>query len=115
VFLHELGQDLVLALEFAFEAFDLLLLGIFKGLGLATVLEGEVGVLEELALPLVKEGGVDVELVAQVGDGGALKEMSLDDSDFLLGSEMASASFVGHGSTSVQVMLTRTKATSRFD
>ena len=34
----------------------------------ATVVEGQVGVLEELALPLVKERGVDGELIAQVGD-----------------------------------------------
>jgi hypothetical protein len=32
-------------------------------LGLAAVVEGQVGVLEELPLPLAEEGGVDLELI----------------------------------------------------
>jgi hypothetical protein len=59
VLLHEFGQDLVLALEFGLEGFNLADVGVFDGLGLAAVVEGEVAVLEELALPLVEESGVE--------------------------------------------------------
>ena len=68
---HELGHDLVLAAELGFELLDLLVLGVLEGAGLAAgaaVGEGEVGVLEELALPLVEEGRIDRELIAEVRD-----------------------------------------------
>ena len=112
---HELGHDLVLACELALEGFDLLILGIFEGLGLTAVVEGEVGVFEELALPLIEESGVELELIAQVGNRGALKEMALDDSNLFLRREVTANVFVGHWRTSVQVMLTRTERFSRFD
>ena len=87
--LHEFDEDLVFALELGFELFDLAFLGILDGLGLAAVVEGQVGVLEEQALPLVEAGGVDVELIAQVGDGDPFEEVSLDDGDLVLRGEMA--------------------------
>jgi hypothetical protein len=40
VLLHQLGHDLVFALELGFELFDLLVLGVLDGLGLAAVVEG---------------------------------------------------------------------------
>ena len=83
--LHELRHDLVFACELGLELLDRLVLGILDGPGLATVFEGEVGVLEELALPLVELGRIDLELVTQVGNGDALEEVAFDDSDLLLG------------------------------
>ena len=112
---HELGHDLIFAGELGLEGFDLLILGIFAGLGLPAVVESEVGVLEELALPLIEDGGVEPELIAQVGNGSAFKKMALDDSGLLLRCEMAANLFVGHWRTSVQAMLTRTERFSRFD
>ena len=103
---HELGQDFVFAHELGFELLDLVLLRSVDGLGLTAVLESQVGVLEELALPLLEEGRIDLELVAQVGDGGALEEVALDDGDLLVVVEMTSR--LVHKNTSVQVMLTRT-------
>jgi hypothetical protein len=64
--LHELGHDLVLALELGFELLDFLVLGILDGLGLATILEEGVAVLEEFFLPAVEEGGRDVEVIVSV-------------------------------------------------
>ena len=61
---HEFGEDLVLALQLGFEFFDILILGVFEGFGLASILERQMGVLEELSLPLVKERGIDLELIA---------------------------------------------------
>jgi hypothetical protein len=56
VLLHEFDEDLILALELGFELFDLALLGILDGLGLAAVVEGQVSILEEQALPLMNLG-----------------------------------------------------------
>src|SRR5579885_1667710 len=107
--LHELGHDLVLASKLGFELLDLLVLGVLSGPGLAAILEREMGVLEEVPLPLVEECRVDLELIAQVRDRDGLQEVALDDGDLLLGREMTARLLVGHGGTSVQVMLTRTK------
>ena len=71
---HELGHDLVFAVELGLEVLDLAVLGIVDGPGLAAILEGQVGALEELALPLVEERGVNVELVADGGDGDAFEQ-----------------------------------------
>jgi len=81
----EFGKDFVLALQLGFELLDLLVLDVFNGLGLTTALKTEMGILEELPLPLVKEYGDDVELVAQVRDSNSLQKISLDDSNLLLG------------------------------
>jgi hypothetical protein len=74
-----------------------------------------VGVLEELPLPLVEQGRIDLELIAHGGNGDTFEKMAFDDSHLLLGSEVAAGLLVGHGDTSVWVMLTRTVAFSRFD
>jgi hypothetical protein len=74
-----------------------------------------VGILEELTLPLVEQRGVDLELIAKSGNGDTLHEVPFYNGGLLLGRKMAAGLLVGHGSTSVQVMLTRTEQTSRFD
>ncbi len=66
---HQLGHDLVLAGQLGFELFDLAFLGVLDGLALAAVVEGGMAVLEELLEPGVELGGVDVEFIAQVGNG----------------------------------------------
>ena len=110
---HELGHDLVLARELGFELLDFLVLGVFDGFGLAAIFKEGVPVLEELFLPAVKEGGRDAEFIADGGDGNAFEEMPLEGRDLLLGVEMTT--FVVHDGTSVQVRLTRTEQSSRFD
>jgi hypothetical protein len=115
VLFHEFGEDFVFALELGLELFDFLILGIALGLGFSAVLEGEVGVFEELALPMVEEGGADVEFIAEIGDGDAFEEMAFDDGHLFVGLKMTLGTFFGHGRTSVQVMLTRSKPSSRSD
>ena len=67
--LHQLGHDLILAGELGFEQLDLLVLGVLNGLALAAVVEGGMTVLEELLEPGVELVGVEVELIAEIGDG----------------------------------------------
>ena len=86
---HELGHDLVLAGQLGFELFDLLVLGVFGGLGLAAVVEGGVSVLEELLEPRVELGGVKVVFLTQVGDGDLVEQVALEDGDLLGPGEMA--------------------------
>ncbi len=110
---HELGHDLVFALELGFELFDLVVLGVLDGLALAAVVEGEVAVLEELFEPAVELVGVEVEFIAEVGDGDLVDEVPFEDGDLLGAGEMTT--LLVHDGTSVQVMLTRTERSSRFD
>ena len=79
--LHELGHDLVFADELGFELFDLLLLSVFDGLGLAAVVEGGLAVLEELLEPGVDLVGVELEFIAEVGDGDLVDEVTFEDGD----------------------------------
>src|SRR5580698_1235819 len=112
---HEFSQDGILALDLGFELFDLSVLGLLFGLGLAAVVEGGVAVLEELLEPAVELVGVDVEFVAQIGNRNFLDEVPFQDSNLLLSRKMAAGTFLGHSRTSVQVMLTQTERFSRFD
>lgn len=113
---HELGHDLVLARELGFEQFDLADVGVIDDLGLSAVVEGDVSVLEERPLPQIEEGGIDVELIAQVGNGDAFEQMAFDDAGLFLRGEMTPRSpVVGHKYTSVQNMLTQTGASSNSD
>jgi hypothetical protein len=92
---HELGEDGVLALELGFEAFDFLVVGVFDGLGLAAVVEGDVAVLEELLEPAVDLVGIEADLIAEVRDGDLVEEMAFEDGDLLGASEVTT--FLGHG------------------
>jgi hypothetical protein len=73
---HELSHDFVLAYQLGFELLDLALLGIFHGLGLATVVEGGMAVLEEFLEPAVELVRVGVQFIAQVRDGNLVDEMT---------------------------------------
>src|SRR6185295_17858703 len=86
--LHEFGHDLVFAHELGFELVNLLLLGIIESLALSAIVEGDVAVFKELFEPGVKLGGVDVGLVAKVGDGDLFEEMAFEDGDLIGAREM---------------------------
>jgi hypothetical protein len=80
--LHQLGQDLVLALELGLQVGDLFVLGIAGGLA-AFVVGGEGGgaALEELLLPVVEEGDGDAVLFADAGDGDFIEEVLAEQGD----------------------------------
>src|SRR4051812_26641150 len=99
MFLHEFREDFVLALELLLQEGDLPILGIAGASG--SGFEGGRAVLEELLLPAVEHRRVDAVLVAQIRDGGVLKEMEPKDGDLLLGGESL-ASLLGHGKTSAR-------------
>jgi hypothetical protein len=113
VLLHEFAEDLVLALELGFELPDLVVLGILDRLGLATVVESGVAVLEELLLPAIEEVGSDAEFVAEIGDRHLLNKVAFEGGDLLRSGKVTTLR--GHDETSVQVRLTRMERFSRFD
>jgi hypothetical protein len=92
---HEFGEDGILALELGFEAFDFLLVSVFDGLGLATVVEGGVAVLKELLEPAVDLVGIEAEFIAEVRDGDLIEEVTFEDGDLLGASEVTT--LLGHG------------------
>src|SRR5438477_7465170 len=82
--LHQLGEDLVLALELVLEGSDRSVLGVLAGLAaFAGVIEGGGAVLEELLLPEVEEGHGEVVLLADVGDRLLLQEVEAEQGDLL--------------------------------
>ena len=82
--LHQLGQDLVLALELVLEGGDLAVPGVLLGVAApAGILEGGGAVLEELLLPEVEEVDGAVVLLADVGDGLLLQEVEAEQGDLL--------------------------------
>ena len=111
--LHQLGQDLVFALELGLQVGDLLVLGIGAALA-AFVVGGEGGgaVLEELLLPVVEEGNGDAVSFADVGDRDFVEEVLAEQGD--LGLRGEGAAFSGQGWSSARgVPLTPAKASSR--
>jgi hypothetical protein len=108
--LHEFGHDFVLACQLGFEVLDLAVLGILDGFGFAIVVEGSMAVLEEL-LDLV---GIKMEFIAQVRDGNLVDEVTFENGA-LLGAGKVTTRLLVHRETSVQVMLTQTERSSRFD
>src|SRR3954452_833256 len=81
MFLHQFGDDLVLALELLAERGDgaeVLALG--RG---SLALEGGGAVLEELLLPGVEQRGRELMLVAEVRDGDVVDQVTPQDGDLL--------------------------------
>ena len=115
MFFHEFSEHLVFALDLCFERGNFLVFGIFEGFGFSAIIEAEVSIFEELPLPLIEEGGADVEFIAEFGDWGAFEQMAFDDVHLFVGLKMTLKTFVGHNDTSVQVMLTRSEISSRSD
>jgi hypothetical protein len=81
--LHEFGDDFVLALELGLQGGDPLALGV--GGAAVGAFEGGGAVLEELLLPGVEEGGLEMVLVAEIGDGHPVDEVASEDGDLLGG------------------------------
>ena len=97
--LHQLGQNLVLALELVLEGGDLAVLGVLAGLvAFAGVVEGGGAVVEELLLPEEEEGDGEVVLLADVRDRLLLQEVEAEQSDLLFRSKVTT--LPGHGVSS---------------
>ena len=81
MFLHEFGEDFVLALQLLFQQGDPPVLVVAGAAG--AVLECGSGVLEELLLPTVEHRGVNAVLVAQIRHRGVFEEMEPKYGDLL--------------------------------
>jgi hypothetical protein len=103
VLLHQLGEDLILALELVLEGSDLEVLVVLAGLAaLAGVVEGGGAVREELLLPEVEEGDGEVVLLADVGDGLLLQEGESEQGDLLFRGKVPA--LTSHGYSSARVL-----------
>ena len=93
---HQLGHDLVLLLELGFQGLDLACLSVLlPGVG-GSGFKGKGAVLKELFLPDVKECGLNLVLLANIGNGSFFKQMFAKNGQFLGSVKMPS--FVGNGS-----------------
>jgi hypothetical protein len=115
VFLQQLGQYLVLALELVREGSEWAVLGVRVGFAAcAMVLEGGGAVVEELLPPEVEEVDGEVVLWAEVRDGLLLQEVETKQGDLLLRSEVTT--LPSHECSSARVLpLTPAKANSSSD
>jgi hypothetical protein len=103
VLLHQLGEDLVLALELVFESGDLAVLRVLHGLeAFAGVSEGGGTVLEKLLLPEVEEVHGEAVFLTDVRDRLLLQEMEAKHSDLLLRSKVTT--LASHGMSSARVL-----------
>ncbi len=75
----------------SFELLDFLVLGIFVGLGLTSVIEGGLAVLEELLEPAIDLVGMELELIAKIGNGNLINEVPFEDSDLLGAGKMTTS------------------------
>jgi hypothetical protein len=99
MFLHQFGEDFVLALELLLQEGDPPVFGVAGSPGAG--LEGGSGVLEELLLPTIEHRRVDAVLVTEIRDRRVFEEMEPKNGDLLLGREALSG-FLGHGRTSAR-------------
>src|SRR5262245_37936700 len=99
MFFHQFGDDFVLALELVAEGGDGSVEVALGGGALA--LEGGGAVLEELLLPEVEQGGRELMLIAEVGDGHAVDQVTPEDGD-LLDRRIALAG-LSHGETPAEL------------
>lgn len=93
--LHQLGDDFILLGELLLKLGDLLLrliLGASAGAGL---LEGALGLREQLPAPGVNQTGLNVQLVGQAGHGHLVGKPASDDIGLLLGREATTCAAVG--------------------
>ena len=74
MFLHELSNHLILALELGFQRGDAAVLEV-RGL-LFRALEGGSTVLEELLLSIVEERGSQLVLIAEIRNGDPVDQMT---------------------------------------
>jgi hypothetical protein len=83
VLFQEFGDDLVLALELVAQRGDHA--EVFGTWNRTLALERGGGVLEEELLPGVEDGGLELILVAAIGDGHSIDEVASEDGDLLGG------------------------------
>jgi hypothetical protein len=86
---HDLGNDLVLAFELAFQS-RYGLLGFAYRTGVGLLGKRRSSILKEGFLPLVKQRGVDPFLLADLGDGLTLQQVPAQDFDFFFGAVVPS-------------------------
>src|SRR5207249_1387725 len=99
MFLHQFGDDLILAPELVAQGGDgALQVSLGRG---DLPLEGRRAVLEELLLPLVEQGGRELMLIAEVRDGDVVEEMTPQDGDLLDGRIVLSG--LSHGETPAEL------------
>src|ERR1700722_6174848 len=83
MFFQQFCDDLVLALELLPQRRDgAEVLALVRSV---LALEGGGAVLEELLLPEVKQGRLELVLVAEIGDGHLVDQMASEDGDLLRG------------------------------
>src|SRR3954451_10359578 len=99
MFLHEFGEDFVLALELLLHGGDPAILVVAGTSGLGLVSGG--GVLEKILVPGIEHGGVDAVPSTEVGEGGVFEEMEPKDGGLLLDGE-SFPSLLGHGRVSAR-------------
>ena len=97
--LHELGNDLILALNLVSQSGNGPLL-VFLGRR-PNLLKGGSSVLEELLLPVVEHRGLDVVLVAKIGHRNSLEQMAAQDGNLLNRGVMLA--WLSHGEPPVRV------------
>jgi hypothetical protein len=78
---HQFGEDLVLALDLFLQVLDPFLFGLGVGSGLK--MEGRRAVLKQFLLPAVEDGGLQLQLVTELGDRLLLQQMAPQDGDLL--------------------------------
>src|SRR5262244_223500 len=101
MFLHQFGDDLVLALELVAQRGDgPLEVALRRGI---LALKGGRSVLEELLLPEVEQRGRELMLVAEVRDGDVVDQMAPEDGDLLDGRRVLPG--LPHGRNSFRVVL----------
>jgi hypothetical protein len=112
--LHQLGEDLVLALAFGLEVSDLAVLSGAVGFAALVVAgEGGLAVLEKELLPGVEVVDGDAVVFAKVGDRDLVEKVFAEQGDLLLRGKVTA--LPGHGYSSGRVLpLTLPKANSRF-
>jgi len=87
---EEFGNDFVFEAELLFEPADSLL---ERSLGIGVFpLHGGGFVLEELGLPLVEQGWLDLMLIAQIGNADAIDQVPTQNGDFFVSRVV----FAGH-------------------
>jgi hypothetical protein len=88
VLAHQFGHDLVLLLNLGFQGFDLSRLGRWPTGPDGVGFQSQGAIVEELFLPEVKEGWLDLMLLANIGDGPFLDQVFAKDSQLLDGGKM---------------------------
>src|ERR1051325_1813846 len=91
MFAHQLGQDLILALDLLLQILDAFLLRRMAVAGLS--LKSGRPVLEEFLLPAVEDRRLEAQFVTEFGYRLVLQEMPPQDGDLLLGCVMLSCLF----------------------